>query len=660
MRLAEPGDAVALLADGLPASAGPPDLTWWAQAKAKRLRVFVEYPQVAPGAEVGPTAEDDNLRGVVVSDFFGPELPPLRIVGLNGCVHRPTTAAHVHLVLARVVGIDTAVFGLADTPTVPLLFEPEAARLLVAAATLSRFVTSRSMPAAAWSIIWQAILRWLLPDAPALPELRWDESVRPGFSRDDPLPADVEQRALRRAADWVITSRLLRHPDWPGEFLNRSLTFNTVRERPGPDCPCGDGSLGMLEGFSSIIHADGSQPVRYAVRSDCAGEMAMLMSLDAVLQRRPRRGVIAANLLDFTFITSDLASTHGPRMAPAHPAHGLIGWELDKPTTFWADDNARLLLGALAVGAVQQETRWMDAILRCILANLRLTGTRGHRRRCLEQSELEAHGWAYFAQEAHVENTMHMQGWLPACYLWAYARTGFAPLLERSQSAFRTLMAAYPGKWEWVNGSGSLELARALLPLAWLVRVQDTPEHRGWLHRVAMDLLALQDGSGAIREVIRVGGGAYKDCIATGNASYGTCETALIARDGDSVSDLLYTCNFALIGLHEAFAATGVADYLRAEDRLAAFLCRIQTHSESHPELAGVWYRAFNFRNWDYWASNSDHDWGAWCLQTGWTQTWIGSALALRQMKTSLWDLLQTVDPGHDFDRVRLELWSDK
>jgi len=37
----------------------------------------------------------------------------------------------------------------------------------------------------------------------------------------------------------------------------------------------GDGSLGLLEGYSSRIHLDGSQPMRYAVRNDCIAEVAM-------------------------------------------------------------------------------------------------------------------------------------------------------------------------------------------------------------------------------------------------------------------------------------------------------------------------------------------------------------------------------------------------
>jgi len=133
----------------------------------------------------------------------------------------------------------------------------------------------------------------------------------------------------------------------------------------------------------------------------------------------------------------------------------------------------------------------------------------------------------------------------------------------------------------------------------------------------------------------------------------------LIQTDGDPVCDLLYACNFALIGLHEAAAATGDAFYAEAEDRLARFLCRIQVRSAAHSELDGAWYRAFDFRRWDYWASSADWEWGPWCTETGWCQPWIAGTLALRSQKTSLWDLVQKVDLQTHFERLRPSMLPD-
>ena len=102
---------------------------------------------------------------------------------------------------------------------------------------------------------------------------------------------------------------------------------------------------------------------------------------------------------------------------------------------------------------------------------------------------------------------------------------------------------------------------------------------------------------------------------------------------------MLYSCNFAFIGLHEAAAATGERRYAEAADKLAKFLCRIQIRSETHPEFDGAWFRAFDTRNWDYWASNADAGWGAWSIESGWSVTWIATVFALRERHTSFWDL---------------------
>ncbi len=51
------------------------------------------------------------------------------------------------------------------------------------------------------------------------------------------------------------------------------------------------------------------------------------------------------------------------------------------------------------------------------------------------------------------------------------------------------------------------ERAKMLLPLAWLCRIEDTEEHRGWLGTMAADLCAYQQDSGAIQEAIGKGGG---------------------------------------------------------------------------------------------------------------------------------------------------------
>ena len=177
-----------------------------------------------------------------------------------------------------------------------------------------------------------------------------------------------------------------------------------------------------------------------------------------------------------------------------------------------------------------------------------------------------------------------------------------------------------------------------LLPLAWLVRVEDTEEHRAWLKHMATEIISFQDESGAIREEIGPAGHGYFP-PPDSNDAYGTDEAPLIQQNGDPACDLLYTCNFAFLGLHEAGAATGDQLYTQASDKLAQLLMRIQVRSEEQPEVDGAWFRGFDYRKWDYWASNADWGWGPWAAETGWIQSWITSVLALRHMRTSFWEL---------------------
>ena len=47
------------------------------------------------------------------------------------------------------------------------------------------------------------------------------------------------------------------------------------------------------------------------------------------------------------------------------------------------------------------------------------------------------------------------------------------------------------------------------------------------------------------------------------------------------------------------------------------------------PQLDGAWFRAFDFKRWEHWGANADAGWGVWCVETGWTQGWITTALAM-------------------------------
>jgi hypothetical protein len=652
---AAPGSGLLVLADDYPAAgpAVPADLL--AAAAAKQLKVFIEYPTALAGLEVGKARAAGPERAVVTDDFFGDALPAGRILAVQGLHFVPIAAAEPHLVAARVAGFDTAVYGL-PAAAHPLLFEAQPGAgppLLVATTAFSRFVRGRYAPADGWRAAWGAVLRWLDPAGPHRP-LEWTPVVRPSYSKAAPLPPEAEREAIRRGAGWFLKSKLLVSPE-------RLAEVERVRDghlaTPPPDAPVGDGSLGILEAPLSVIGPDGRQIQSAVRRGDCHAEAAMALALAAAVLDDPAKGRIARNLLDFYLFQTDAQKRE--RGDPNHGAYGLVAWGISSPAWYvanYGDDNARFLLGALATAAVLDEPRWNESLAKCLLGNLRTTGRLGFRTDRIDIPALSHQGWRPFFDAAPVNPAPHFEAYLWACYLAADRASGFEPFVTRSRRGIRRTMATGPDGWIWTNGIAQ-EKARILLPLAWLVRHDDTPEHRALLRRAVESLVALQDESGAIREELGVPGRG-KFPAPPSNEAYGHGEASLIQENGDPVADMLYTSNFAFLGLHEA-AAAGDELAAKAADKLAGFLCRIQLTSDADPSLDGGWFRAFDFDRWEAWGSNADAGWGAWAIESGWTQGWIVAVLAMRSLDTSLWDLAAKVEIGPDLSRLRPEMIPD-
>ena len=645
-----PGSGVLILAEGYPEKATQLGAGTFRMAAEKRLRLYIEFPSLVPGLHVGAPcavakAHTGNLleRIIVASDAFSPSLEKLSILDFHNGRYVPIDTANADLVLARVAGFDTAVYGLPAASVNPILFKAPEEDVLVSTTKLSQFITGRYAPVQSWGMVWTWILGWLNPTAPVrLGE--FEPVVRPSFGPREVLPKDVELHAFQKGVEWYRQAKLFVHPSWEKTVVERSA-MNGPSPAPPREWPLGDGSQGVLEGFSTVIEPDGTQLLGWWRRNDCDGETSMAMALSSAVMGKSRDAEIAANLNDFIYFHSTLAQSD-----PASPTFGLVGWELPKSQGCWGDDNARSAFGTLATSALLKTDRWDELVLRCLLANLRTTGKLGFRENRVDQKQLRERGWRSYYEAETISYAPHYQAYLWAAFLWAYDKTRYSGFLEKAKTAVGMTMAAYPEKWVWTNGIQQ-ERARMLLPLAWLVRVEDSPEHHQWLKRMAEALLALQDESGALREELgSMAQGGLKP--PQSNEKYGTAEAPLIQENGDLVCDLLYTSNFAFLGLHEAAAATGDMFYSHAADKLAELLCRIQVRSSVHPELDGAWLRAFDFKRWDYWASDSDHGWGVWSTETGWTQAWITSVLAMRHLKTSLWNLTANSKIGRHLDKL--------
>ena len=644
---AQQGSGLMVLADGYPDELTVMDSSLFVAASHKNLRVYIEYPAMLPGVKIGKRAylalgEYGAVveRTVVNSDAFGPELPEMSILEMKDCHFLPMSAKFSHLVLARVEGYNTAVYGLPEK-TQPLLFEHPQGNLLVATTKLSQFVSGRYAPNDAWPHVIGMILKWTTGNS-HLPLLQWTPTVRPMFPASHKLPMDTRYNAIKRGVEYYDRSMLFLHPSWPQS--NGMDSISVV-------WPRGDGSFGIGECFSSKrIFGNGRQAASLSARADCNLETAMGLACGTRLLKKSDYFRTKAHTLN-DFIAFNSLACQETRADSASSSFGLIGYYAFNRGSYWGDDNARSLLSLITSSALLKEDRWDEIIVRGILANFRTSGINGFRPLNISEEELQKNGWQYFFNLDHIDYCPHMQCYLWCTYLWLYDKTRFKPFLERSRKGIGMMMKAYPN-WRLEANRVEQERCRMLLPLAWLVRVDDTPEHRAWLDTIAQYIIGIQDKSGAIPQI--------PGKIVTTNNGYGTGECAMAHQAGDPVTDALYSINFAFLGMTEAAAAAGNSSYKKSAEQMADFFIRTQTQSEKHHELDGTWYRGFDFNKWDYWGSDGDAGWGVWSNEIGWTHSWITATLAMHEMKTNFWELSSGSKITTKFDHYRKLMLPDK
>lgn len=612
-----------------------------AAVRNKKLKVYIQYPWYL--TEKLPAKGNITLeRGVVVTSSI-PGVDSLGILSVNDHPFFEYDNEHGVLAsIAKVAGFDRAEYGLKGTRAYPLLFVEKG--ILVSSVDISDWMIARFGPADYWKDLWHYIFNYVGVGK----KMHWntDTGVRPGFAANALLTRTDYRNAIKKGAAWYINSKLLVAGDWRllvDRFTHKNgegVVFPGVAD----SMPAGDGQWGILEGHASHINRDGSQPVRWWVRADCQAETAFALSTAAKALGHSYYDTIARNLLHFLYRTSNLRQ--GERNDPASPSFGLIGWATTDPDAYYGDDNARVLLGTIGASANLATEEWFRYITEGILGNFRTAGQNGFRGPWFRDASMQKTGWKALS-DRNIENVHpHYESWLWALYLWLYDKTGYEPLKYKAKTAITLTMKKFP-EWKWTNGIQQ-EYARMLLPLAWLVRVEDDPVHRNWLKLVALTLLRDLDSSGAIKERLGLKGLGRYDKIRS-NEEYGTKEAPLISDYGDPVSDLLYTLNFCSFGLNEAFAATRDSTYKQALEKMDAFFVRVQVNAPTHKDLDGAWFRAFDFGRWEYWASNADSGWGPWGTQTGWTQSWILNALARRLDRKNFWDQTRELFNSNDF-----------
>jgi len=585
-------------------------------ASQKRIKLFIEYPLSVEGLAFEEPEVIGYERLAVTSDAFE-NLTRDSILSPCGMFFLPckVEAAPI-LVLARFAGYDRLAFGLPDI-TYPILFHlPGYPNVLIAAGCLSRFRTGRCMPAASYKALWRGLLKWGTgEDIP----VDWTPSAGPTYGPNSILPRDSSEDAVSRSIRWFKDNMIFRIDEAMG----------VIEEKDGVAADTLMG--GVFEGYEAGMDHNGRQRSRNWIRCDCCGETAMAMALDASATGNPETRKIAVDICDYVF---SKALYHND---PADPMYGFLnfctGWNV-----FYGDDSARVIMSALTVRSLFKIDRWDKRILKCALAYFRTAAQTGFRHNALNESSFKGKTWRdYSGDTGFTRLSPHYQGYAWAAYLWVYALTDFTPMLEKARRGLVACIENYPGNLYWTN-SLTAEMARMVLPVTFLVRVDDNPEYRRWLKRICDDIISHMDECGAIEDYFGdLKKGAYPP--PQSNEAYGTNEASLIQQNGDPATDLLYTANWAYLGLHEAALVLEDAGIDSACDRMTDFFCRIQVSSQDHPYLEGCWMRSFDFKKWEYWGSSADTGWGALCVESGWTNAVICAVMNMRRQKKSLFDL---------------------
>ncbi|MBE6380095.1 MAG: hypothetical protein E7047_04125 [Lentisphaerae bacterium] len=576
--------------------------------RRKQLKVYCEMP-FAPAFRRQRVIEGERL--VAMTDLADLQYGSLIAVHRMPFIPSSIKPGKVLLALARAAGYRQLAYEMPQKYT-PVCFEhPDYPDFIISLLPLSNFVRNRCTPTQNCCKFFNWLFARLGLDI-ELNNIR--PETGPALRPDTPLPPDELDRCIDDAF----------------AFLERSILYYR------------NDTLMVAEGFASTITRNGAQPWRGMERSDCTFETAGAFAVAARLRDDPAYANIAETL--FKRIADDPANR---ATDPHDPCYGQFTFYENVPT-YYASGNAKsamLLMCALPLAENKPEREKL--IMRLIWSLLRTTGRNGlHRPALTVPDSFREHNWDHYNNEDYVNNTPHREAAVLAMFACAYHWTGDEEFKIKAARGINSIMSVYPDL-PWTNGY-SAELSKLPLVLALMIQIDpENQQYRQYLDSVINDIAARMDKNGALLETLHImENGLYPP--PGSNEAYGSAEASLISQTGDPCCDLVYTQIFALAGLHEAFMATDIQRYGQLRNKMAEFITRIRIKSTSHPEFSGGWMRAFDTDLWEYYGSSSDKFWGAWCMESGWTNAPAAMNLLMTVKNRSLFSLLPEKNSGKE------------
>jgi len=610
--------------------------------------VFVEFASNFPGVRpAGPIRKADVARLFVAEAAPFPDaLPVGAILDPHDAVCLPlqeAAPARAIVQIAKIAGVEKIDAGIPPKDLIAgvLFGERGRGKFAVAATSVSEYSRRQYAPQAHWKRLLRDLVLALLPETDRAqvlagyiplqarteprtwvepgtpyqvvaetttgvrvsivdhPDAAWKEAAPGRFEAQLTSPQSGERQVQVRATRQSTTRAAavaLRVEDRKSAYrraLDRNIRWferSGVLLRP-------DGSLGVAEWISGPdIEGNripfGKRQGFSPERADCVFESALAFWLYGEVNSSDRHLEIGRNMLrnimDFQRLNAD-DSFYG------------LWYTRGREGPIFQDDTALAIM--------------------CSLAAYRYTRQPMFLRRGRLAADTSAVVFAAGApKQAEAADPLHARpsdrGQLIAAWLYSYGITGDHTFLNLALPALHELIESFPQlERSLITRTG--ESSRFLLPLALACAYSIDRRFAAALRKQAEYLCSRMAPCGAIQE----------EGLNIGNRVAGG-DLSLVHDSTEPISDQLYTTSFAAMNFWVAYKATQDKFYRDSYFRVADYLVRIQLESPDYT-LDGGWMRGFDYSLWEYYGSNADQSWTAYCLETGWANAIIDMALAL-------------------------------
>ncbi|SDD12365.1 hypothetical protein SAMN02799630_02164 [Paenibacillus sp. UNCCL117] len=436
--------------------------------------------------------------------------------------------------------------------------------------------------------------------APLRPYSRWASVVR-GLAARTGIPFELWEPPVALSGEESAAEAAHKSAQW---FLRSGML------------PEADGSGGLYENIHSV-----TGEVSRDFRPDCHAHAALMFYLYGRYSGQEEWVRRSHALLEFLF------QGGYQELDPSSPSYGFFKWYQfpdEQPYQMFTDDNAWVCLALLYLyrkTGVEEYKRRGLLVAEAMLATQHPTGLR---HKLMLGPQLQELGRERAALELEPSLNPHFESIAHTAFIQAYLVTGDSAYLETAVKGSKELLRRRDEFWLMYSHTSGY--GRFMLPLAYLQRFDDSGELGEGLKQVAEYLLAHKHSSGAVQEADN-----------PDPDRFGLEDAGVFIHNGEGIADQLYTNNFLLMNVWEAWKSTGDESYKSWYRELAAFLCRIQLTS-GDPRYDGGWMRAFALELGEYFGNNGDTGWGPYCMESGWTNAMIPVGLLLGLLDESIFD----------------------